>query len=272
MLCCMFKICSLEECEKPVHCLGLCQPHYRQERRRQRGLSKPGPKPEPTKRRSRYRDRSVCPEGHLLDDANVELDSRGHRLCGICKRARLKTRCPQGHPYTEENSYVYENARHCKTCLRLRARERRTGGPRRGTFNASKTHCPQGHGYTPDNTYWYKNRRHCRACVRSQVRRRELRKFGLTWEAYEALLLFQQERCGSCREPFSTTPQVDHDHQCCNGNYSCGKCVRGLLCPNCNSGLGRFEDSTERLQAAIDYLKDPPSAKLCSVQEENVNG
>jgi hypothetical protein len=35
--------------------------------------------------------------------------------------------------------------------------------------------------------------------------------------------------------------EVDHDHGCCPGRKSCGKCTRGLLHPACNSWLGQHE-------------------------------
>lgn len=48
---------------------------------------------------------------------------------------------------------------------------------------------------------------------------------------------------------------VDHDHKCCpNGSFSCGKCVRGLICAGCNVAIGLLGDSPERARAMIDYL------------------
>lgn len=58
--------------------------------------------------------------------------------------------------------------------------------------------------------------------------------------------------CHSCKEQPAT--QIDHDHKCCPGAYSCGQCVRGILCGWCNSALGHIKDSKENLYKLIDYL------------------
>lgn len=65
---------------------------------------------------------------------------------------------------------------------------------------------------------------------------------------FEAMLEKQANRCAICGEAFGARgPYVDHDHL--RGN------VRGLLCSRCNTGLGMFGDNTERMLAAIDYVK-----------------
>ena len=82
------------------------------------------------------------------------------------------------------------------------------------------------------------------------------RKYGLSLSQYDALLLEQGGVCAICE----TAPvngrslSVDHDHSCCPGSATCGDCIRGLLCPPCNSGIGHLGDSAERVASAALYL------------------
>jgi hypothetical protein len=70
------------------------------------------------------------------------------------------------------------------------------------------------------------------------------RKYGLTLEEFAALLTSQGGGCAICGKP--DPDNVDHDH-------ATGR-VRGILCWNCNVGVGQFEDSEDRLAAALHYL------------------
>jgi len=85
-------------------------------------------------------------------------------------------------------------------------------------------------------------------------------EYGITLEQYEAMIDAQDGQCVICRrEPSGANHSelrlhVDHDHQCCPGTRSCGKCVRGLLCRACNVGLGHFGDDVEILLAALGYV------------------
>jgi hypothetical protein len=56
----------------------------------------------------------------------------------------------------------------------------------------------------------------------------------ITEGEYRAMLEDQEYACKLCRRKFASKPHIDHDHNCCDKPHSCGKCIRGLLCPNCN--------------------------------------
>lgn len=58
--------------------------------------------------------------------------------------------------------------------------------------------------------------------------------------------------CVICRS--SERPVIDHDHACCPGKTSCGECVRGTLCMNCNNALGLAGEDIEMLRAGAAYL------------------
>jgi Recombination endonuclease VII len=84
------------------------------------------------------------------------------------------------------------------------------------------------------------------------AKRARLKKHRMTQEEHDALMLKQQNRCAVCRKEFIKTPHIDHSHET--------KKNRGLLCDDCNLGLGRFKDSIEILGNAIQYLKEYQNA------------
>jgi hypothetical protein len=84
--------------------------------------------------------------------------------------------------------------------------------------------------------------------------------YSLSAEEQAALWAFQGERCPCGRKP-TRRPDTDHDHSCCSGPTSCGRCVRGLCCRACNKDvLGRY--SAAQLRALADYLDNPPMQRL----------
>ena len=65
-------------------------------------------------------------------------------------------------------------------------------------------------------------------------------RYKLTPESYKAMFEAQGSCCKLCRRAVKRYV-VDHDHACCPGRQSCGRCVRGILCVPCNAGLGFIE-------------------------------
>lgn len=77
---------------------------------------------------------------------------------------------------------------------------------------------------------------------------RLLRKYGITYDEKIELMEQQGFECAICYADLSNVSEafVDHDH-------TSGK-VRGILCSNCNSGLGFFKDQVELMINAGVYL------------------
>jgi len=76
---------------------------------------------------------------------------------------------------------------------------------------------------------------------------REMKKYGTTVEWYRDRLIEQCGVCALCKHlshHHGTIQrlQVDHNHNCCDlRTKSCGKCLRGLLCADCNILLSYLE-------------------------------
>jgi hypothetical protein len=75
--------------------------------------------------------------------------------------------------------------------------------------------------------------------------------YGITLDDFRELETKQNNQCAICGVSGETMRfkklHVDHDHET--------KLVRGLLCNDCNRGLGCFKDNATALQKAVDYLR-----------------
>ena len=99
----------------------------------------------------------------------------------------------------------------------------------------------------------------CRNCL-ADLKRAD--NYGLSGADYLALLERQENLCAACHQPETARHQsgrirrlaVDHNHACCPGKASCGKCIRALLCARCNSILGQANDNADLLEALVSYL------------------
>lgn len=99
--------------------------------------------------------------------------------------------------------------------------------------------------------------------VKLLKRKTHLKKYNLTINDYDKILKNQNNRCAICKKEDKKTLHVDHDHSCCNQRaISCGLCVRGLLCTNCNALLGNARDDITIINNAIEYLKAWSNEKL----------
>lgn len=78
----------------------------------------------------------------------------------------------------------------------------------------------------------------------------DLRKnYNMTVEEYESILNSQNGVCAICEKECLSGRNLAVDH--CHETNT----IRGLLCSNCNPGLGHFKDSSNLLRKAIAYLE-----------------
>lgn len=141
------------------------------------------------------------------------------RICSTCKVEKLIT---DFYEVKARKNYEYR----CIDCVNSLARKERKGNRKRRI------------GRKTDEEY------------RDDLRRGHLlRRYNMTVEDYDLMLIVQGGVCAICRKTETALARggkvrslsVDHDHSCCPGEGSCGECIRGLLCFNCNKAVRDLE-------------------------------
>lgn len=148
----------------------------------------------------------------------------------------------------------------CKVCMTENVLRKR-GGRVFKQLLTTETHkqCRSCEQIKPYSEYPRSNKKkesYCSECTKIMGTERALKKYGLTADSYMKIFIEQKGVCKICKNPEEGGKRlsVDHDHSCCSGIGSCGKCIRGLLCSRCNRTLGMVNDDIDILNAMIKYL------------------
>lgn len=159
----------------------------------------------------------------------TEVETKVCNECGIEKLA--------GEFYAGGNGAVLSAA--CKPCTRVRLNRWRAEHPDKAAEQVRR-HRAGGYQQSDAN--------------KARMRRSSLKKrYAITVEQYNEMLERQGGVCAICEDPETMTMKgtvanlaVDHDPETLR--------VRGLLCFDCNTGIGKLDHDPDRLRAAISYL------------------
>lgn len=132
------------------------------------------------------------------------------------------------------NNYYKENAERIKAMRKLR----KQGKPTNEYHSKLKTF--------DENSYY--NRGGWKKRIENVWKTRGI--INMTYDLYEKMLADQNNKCVICDIEHNNIKKLHVDH--C---HKTGK-VRGLLCNNCNNGIGKLGDSIIMLKKAIKYLQN----------------
>lgn len=170
----------------------------------------------------------------------------------------MSKECTKCHQTKEDDAFNKDSrsidglAWWCKDCSKAQSKKYRAEHleERRAVERARRTDTDRERA----RNYYHEHKKEYKAYVKAhpEVHRRSALKtfYKLTMEEYDKMLIKQDGKCAICsgaQEELKKPLVVDHDHNT--------GAVRGLLCPNCNHGLGRFKDSLEIVQRAVAYLQ-----------------
>lgn len=137
---------------------------------------------------------------------------------------------------------------YCEKCTAILEESKRQCGSRIDDFGRECSVCGEYKtwDYFPKARGCFRG--YASTCNKCSYLKRIKAKYGITKEEYALLQKEQNYSCAICGELIDESSNlcVDHDHET-------GK-VRGLLCAQCNKGLGHFRDSPKALMNAVRYI------------------
>lgn len=173
-----------------------------------------------------------------------------------CKSCQEDKQLDGFYPYAKGRDGTTARCRRCIVAAQSKRAERnKSFNLARPEARPEKKRCTRCLEVKPRSYFCQNIRRHdglnpyCRPCYTASKRHVVRKKtYGLTDADFRVLLASQGGVCGVCAGPVVEGRSMHVDH--CHATGA----VRGILCGNCNRGLGCFHDSPGKLAAAIEYL------------------
>lgn len=153
------------------------------------------------------------------------------KICSNCKVDKLISNF-----YPTKKRYKYGVDSICKICISLKNKKNKMT---KEQLEKNKEKSLAFRKKYPEKFKW-------------SVKQSTYKKLGIsiTKEEYDLMLKNQNGKCVICNNPplgFKKSLCLDHCHSTLK--------VRGLLCDNCNAGLGKFKDNIDLFKKAILYLE-----------------
>jgi hypothetical protein len=177
-------------------------------------------------------------------------DSEGVKRCSRCKQNKPRA------AFASNKAMRDGLQAYCRECSAEYYRQRQEACGRKPR---PKVDAPAGHKYcqrcgeVKPHSEWDRNRTasdglstRCKACRAVEGRARHLRRnYGMTEAERDEMVASQMGLCAICLK--APAVHVDHCHKT-------GR-VRGVLCFNCNSAIGKLEDDPDVGRRAVAYLE-----------------
>ncbi|MEU1178460.1 endonuclease VII domain-containing protein [Streptomyces sp. NPDC005820] len=177
---------------------------------------------------------------------------------GVKRCSRCKEHKPRA-AFAQNKSMRDGLQAYCRECASAYHQQRQVA---KGRNVRPRVDAPPGHKYCrtcgeiKPHSEWTRNRTAsdglatlCKSCKAVKGRQRHLeRNYGLTEAERDAMVASQMGLCVICLK--APAVHVDHCHQT-------GR-VRGVLCFNCNSAIGKLGDDPDAVRRAAAYLEGTP--------------
>lgn len=171
------------------------------------------------------------------------MESQSLKTCKTCEQVKS-----HNDFYTDKNKRDKLKST-CKPCAKIINAEWRRNNADHVKAKKREIVAKNADYYKKANEEW--RRKNAERLSEYNINQKLINNYGITMADYEVILASQNNCCAIC----SKTPQESGRRLYVDHNHKTGV-VRGLLCINCNSAIGKLGDSVALLKNAIQYLED----------------